>query len=89
MSRRIRQKPRNGTIWRMHKNNISNTGDSEREKVIVELSKCLGCMEDFQGYPCPGCGYDPEKTKNAEYALTPGTILAGKYLVGKVLGQGG
>ena len=55
----------------------------------MELSKCFGCMENFQGYPCPGCGYDPEKTKNAEYALTPGTILAGKYLVGKVLGQGG
>ena len=55
----------------------------------MELSKCFGCMEDFRGYPCPKCGYDPEKTKNAEYALTPGTILAGKYLVGKVLGQGG
>ena len=55
----------------------------------MELSKCLGCMEPFGGYPCPKCGYDPEKTKNAEYALTPGTILAGKYLVGKVLGQGG
>ena len=55
----------------------------------MELSKCLGCMEPFECYPCPRCGYDPEKTKNAEYALTPGTILAGKYLVGKVLGQGG
>ena len=55
----------------------------------MELSKCLGCMEDFRGYPCPRCGYDPKTAKNAEYALTPGTILAGKYLVGKVLGQGG
>ena len=55
----------------------------------MELSKCLGCMESFGGYPCPKCGYDPEKTKNAEYALPPGSILAGKYLVGKVLGQGG
>ena len=55
----------------------------------MELSKCFGCMEDFRGYPCPKCGYDPKTAKNAEYALTPGTILAGKYLVGKVLGQGG
>ena len=55
----------------------------------MELSKCLGCMESFAGYPCPNCGYDPEKAKNAEYALPPGTILAGKYLVGRVLGQGG
>ena len=55
----------------------------------MELSKCLGCMEPFECYPCPRCGYDPKTAKNAEYALMPGTILAGKYLVGKVLGQGG
>ena len=55
----------------------------------MELSKCLGCMEDFRGYPCPACGYDPEKDKHMEYALPLQTILAGKYLVGKVLGQGG
>ena len=55
----------------------------------MELSKCLGCMENFRGYPCPNCGYDPEKDKHMEYALPPETILAGKYLVGKVLGQGG
>ena len=46
-------------------------------------------MEDFRGYPCPSCGYDPGKDKHMEYALPPETILAGKYLVGKVLGQGG
>jgi len=55
----------------------------------MELSKCLGCMEDLQGYPCPHCGYDPVKEKRPEYALPPETILAGKYLVGRVLGQGG
>ena len=55
----------------------------------MELSKCFGCMEDFRGYPCPSCGYDPGKGKHMEYALPPETILAGKYLVGRVLGQGG
>ena len=55
----------------------------------MELSKCLGCMEDFRGYPCPNCGYDPAKDKHMEYALPLQTILYGKYLVGKVLGQGG
>ena len=55
----------------------------------MELSKCLGCMDDLQGYPCPHCGYDPVKEKRPEYALPPETILAGKYLVGRVLGQGG
>ena len=46
-------------------------------------------MEPFQGYPCPGCGFDPKNVKGAEYALPLETILAGKYLVGRVLGQGG
>ncbi len=50
----------------------------------MELNKCLGCMEDIQGYPCPHCGYDP-KTETADPSyLQPETILAGKYLVGKV-----
>ena len=55
----------------------------------MELSKCLGCMEDFLGYPCPYCGYDPSRAQGQEYTLPPQTILAGKYLVGRVLGQGG
>jgi len=55
----------------------------------MELSKCLGCMEPFQGCPCPKCGFDPKNVKGAEYALPLETILAGKYLVGRVLGQGG
>ena len=55
----------------------------------MKLNKCLGCMEPFQGYPCPRCGFDPKNVKSAEYALPLETILAGKYLVGRVLGQGG
>lgn len=38
-------------------------------------------MEAFRGYPCPDCGYDPQKSGQAEYALPVETILAGKYLV--------
>ena len=55
----------------------------------MELNKCLGCMEDFLGYPCPKCGYDLSAESRSEYILPPQTILAGKYLVGRVLGQGG
>ena len=55
----------------------------------MELSKCLGCMEDFRGYPCPGCGYDPGQGQKNTFSLPPQTILYGKYLVGRVLGQGG
>ena len=46
-------------------------------------------MEEIQGYPCPHCGFDPRSVRGIEYALPMGTILAGKYLVGRVLGQGG
>ena len=46
-------------------------------------------MEEIQGYPCPHCGFDPRSAGGIEYALPMGTILAGKYLVGRVLGQGG
>lgn len=55
----------------------------------MELKKCMGCMEPFAGYPCPNCGFDAQNEKKMEYALPLETILAGKYLVGKVLGQGG
>lgn len=55
----------------------------------MKLSKCSGCMEPFQGYPCPVCGFDPQKVKGTEYALPIESILAGKYLIGRVLGQGG
>ena len=46
-------------------------------------------MEDFLGYPCPNCGFDPEQVQKNTFALPLQTILYGKYLVGKVLGQGG
>jgi len=52
----------------------------------MNLTKCLGCMEDYRGTPCPLCGYDPGKAEGLEYTLPPQTILAGKYLVGRMLG---
>ena len=55
----------------------------------MELNRCMGCMSDFRGYPCPECGYDPAKEQKGVFILQPGTILSGKFLVGKVLGQGG
>jgi len=50
---------------------------------------CPGCFDDSTGQnPCPYCGYETE-TAEASLYLVPGTILSDKYLVGRVLGQGG
>lgn len=38
---------------------------------------------------CPRCGYDLNHMKAESHQLQPFSILAGKYLVGKVIGEGG
>jgi len=55
--------------------------------------RCMGCMEEYdeQFDVCPYCGYveqAPESGAESVYLL-PGTILQGRYVVGKVLGAGG
>jgi len=46
-------------------------------------------MEELGGYPCPHCGFDAGTQPQPSFALPWNTILHGKFLVGKVLGQGG
>lgn len=38
---------------------------------------------------CPKCGYDNLRPHNDESALPEGTLLSGKFLVGKMIGRGG
>ena len=38
---------------------------------------------------CPVCGHDNSVPQNEDNTLPEGSILAGKYIVGKVLGRGG
>lgn len=54
---------------------------------------CLGCMEmlNHPGETCEKCGFDRteyEEQRNV-HTLPSYTILAGKYLLGRVLGEGG
>ena len=55
----------------------------------MALNRCLGCMAQITAYPCPHCGHNPISMANPDFTLRQGTLLGGKYVVGKVLGQGG
>ncbi len=51
---------------------------------------CLGCMKKkTREGVCPYCGFDEKEYEIRMYQLPLGTILNGKYLIGKVLGEGG
>lgn len=55
----------------------------------MQINRCSKCMEPIQSYPCPHCGFTPESYEVPLFALRPNHILNGRYLVGKMLGQGG
>lgn len=52
---------------------------------------CPGCMAvlDEPDLPCPLCGFDKTTYSSSPRSLRPFTRLNGKYLVGKVIGEGG
>jgi serine/threonine protein kinase len=52
---------------------------------------CMGCFEQLKsvGGICPNCGYNEAAQIIPPHQLRPRTILNGKYLLGKVLGEGG
>lgn len=58
---------------------------------INDVNKlCMGCMEEKGDAPvCPKCGWVQGTQPESPLHLRPGTVLAGKYLVGRVLGHGG
>lgn len=57
-----------------------------------EKKICYNCFREIDNADsaCPNCGYDPRNDEGKfPIALPHGTILAGKYITGRVLGQGG
>ena len=52
---------------------------------------CYNCFQEKpSGGSCPHCGFDlAENEKKFPVALRAGTVLNGRYIVGRVLGQGG
>ena len=57
----------------------------------MEVRRCMKCMHPLAvgETVCPECGRAYGSANVETFALKPGTILEGKYLVGEMLGQGG
>ena len=60
----------------------------------MDINKiCPGCMQEIENRDsvgnCPHCGYNLRQIQSESHQMRPFTILAGKYLVGKVIGEGG
>lgn len=59
--------------------------------MLGEIKRCYNCFQTLEGEgPCPYCGFDKAQMEGKYPAALPyGTVLGGKYVVGRVLGQGG
>ena len=55
------------------------------------MEKCLGCFNEIpeELEMCPYCGYVKKSPVRVAIHMSPGSILAGRYTIGKVLGYGG
>lgn len=53
------------------------------------LARCPGCMGESKENPCEICGWNSAAQDHSSHHVKPGTLLNGRYTVGKVLGQGG
>ncbi len=59
---------------------------------MIDLDRiCMGCMNplDDPGKACPVCGLDNRLLQNAAHRIPARSVLNGRYLVGRTLGQGG
>ena len=50
---------------------------------------CEYCLSENGGEPCRFCGFDKARYRNDWGVLPPGSVLSGKYIIGKIIGHGG
>ena len=56
---------------------------------INHKSLCENCFAETDREPCPICGYSRTGYNGDPMTLSPGSILEGRYAVGRVIGKGG
>jgi len=61
----------------------------EKQVDMMEINRCVNCMEELTGTICEKCGFDNSQNTQVVTGLQWNTLLKGRYLVGKILGQGG
>lgn len=56
-----------------------------------QIIRCMGCMRTFSSEydMCPHCGYEVNTGVENALHMEPGTLLAGRYIIGRVVGYGG
>ena len=56
----------------------------------MKMNYCYNCFENLgenHADPCSHCGFDPASIEGKyPFALPQGSILAGQYIIGRVLG---
>ena len=55
----------------------------------MEQKFCVHCMSEMSGDVCSVCARSDHEYEAAPHRLQPGTILNGRYIIGKALGEGG
>ncbi len=53
------------------------------------MDRCIYCFKEISQDICPCCGKKQSSYKHSEYKLAPGTIIAERYIIGAVIGEGG
>lgn len=55
------------------------------------MKLCMGCMNQIEDHlsACPYCGFNESALRQESYYLDPGTVVGGRYIVGRVLSYGG
>ncbi len=50
---------------------------------------CENCLNETSGEVCSFCGYNKSEAHEEVGVLSPGSILLGKYIIGRTIGKGG